>query len=107
MVIAMWLNFGLENVVISLLRDWSACWLEFIVQGMRPLIYIPQIDYYIAKIAHAALLRVTSVATAKTSVNLLKNLVNNPNGVLSVNLSSAVPQVPLQPPKINECQPST
>lgn len=74
---------------------------------MRPLIYISQIDYYIARIAHAVLLRATSVAAAKTSVNLLTSLVKNPNGVLSVNLSWAVPQVPLQPPIINECQPST
>lgn len=69
---------------------------------MRPLIYIPQIDYYMAKLTHAVLLRITSVAAAKTSVNLLTGLVNNPNGVLSVNLSPAVPQMPLQPPKIDE-----
>ncbi len=69
---------------------------------MRPLIYIPQIDYYMAKLAHAVLLRITSVDAAKTSVNLLTGLVNNPNGVLSVNLSPAVPQMPLQPPKIDE-----
>lgn len=74
---------------------------------MRPPIYIPQIDYYMAKFAHAVLLRVMFFTAAKTSVNLPTSLVNNPNGVLSVNLPLAVPQVPLQPPKINECQPST
>lgn len=71
---------------------------------MSPLIYIPQIDYYIAKLAHAGLLRIKSVAAAKISVNFLTSLVNNPNGVLFVNLSPAVPQMP--PPKIDECQPS-
>lgn len=81
--------------------------MEVFVSGMRPLIYIPQIDKYLAKFAHVALLRVTSVAAAKTSVNLLIDLVNSENGVLSVKLFPTLPQRPLQPRKTDECQPST